>query len=166
MHPIVRFALLYSLVPMLIVACAAQSFDIGRADRTVTPREAAERFAMVRDRQIAWGGTVVAVKNLSNGTQLEVLGYPLDDNNRPNTRIDPVGRFIVLHSGYLESVDYKAGRLVTVVGTATETRNGTIGEAKYVYPVVSSKQLHLWPVADPTPSNPNIHFGIGIGIVH
>jgi outer membrane lipoprotein len=165
MRHIVYLILLSLAAPAFIGGCATQTFDTGLADRTVTPRDAADRIAALGDRQVAWGGVIVAAKNLSNSTEFEVLGYPLDENNRPDPMAEPVGRFIAVHPGYLETADYKAGRLVTVVGNANETRAGTVGEAKYVYPVVATKRLQLWPVADAMPSRPSIHFGIGIGII-
>lgn len=164
MRYIVYFILLFLSAPVFIGGCATQSFDIGIADRTVTPRQAAGQIATVRNRQVAWGGAIVAAKNLSDSTQIEILGYPLDENNRPDPTSAPVGRFIAIHPGYLETADYKAGRFITVVGNADETRSGTVGEAKYVYPVVSTKRLHLWPTSESMPTRPSIHFGIGIGI--
>jgi outer membrane lipoprotein len=53
---------------------------------------------------------------------------------------------------------------VTVVGTVSETRDGKIGEARYVYPVLTATRVHLWPKESAQSSEPRVHFGIGIGI--
>ena len=148
----------------LLSGCATP-IDVGQAERNVPPHEAAQNVALVKDRPVAWGGTVVNGKNLANNTQFEVLAYPLDSSNRPKVNAAPLGRFIVVHPGYLETADYAPGRLITVVGPVTETRTGKVGEAPYVYPVVAADRMHLWPQLSQTPSEPRIRFGIGIGII-
>lgn len=149
---------------LFLAACATTSFDIGPADRTLTPNKAATDVASARNRELAWGGVIVAAKNLKDRTQVEVLGYPLDDDNRPDQNAAPIGRFIAVHAGYLETADYAPGRLVTAVGKVTETRAGKIGEAQYKYPVLATNRIHLWSKSPREPSGPSIHFGIGIGI--
>jgi len=154
-----------SLGALALLSGCATPIDVGQAERNVTPREAAQNVALVKDRPVAWGGTVVNGKNLATSTQFEVLAYPLDGNNRPKADAAPLGRFIVVHPGYLETADYAPGRLITVVGPVTETRTGKVGEAQYVYPVVNADRLHLWPQQSQAPAEPRIHFGIGIGII-
>lgn len=143
-------------------ACAT-SFDVGDAERGVTPRAAAENLAPLRGRVLAWGGTIVASRNLADRTELEVLAFPLDRNNRPQRDAPHAGRFIAVHAGYLETADYAAGRALTALGTVRETRAGTVGEARYLYPVLVVTRLQLWP-KDPAATELRVHFGIGIGI--
>ena len=157
------------LLPLVLAGVLASSgcattFDVGNADRVITPRQATSEMTAVRQRLVAWGGVVVSAKNLKDSTQLEVLGYPLDSNNRPKANVDPLGRFIALYQGYLETADYQEGRQVTIVGNIKETREGTVGEARYVYPVLAATRIHLWPKETQATSEPRVHFGIGIGI--
>jgi outer membrane lipoprotein len=156
-----RFAMLAA--GLLLAACATR-FDIGDADIRTLPEQAAAELAAVRGKSVAWGGTVVGTRNLADHTQLEILAYPLDARNRPDRDARPGGRFLALHSGYLETADYKEGRLVTVVGTVTETRTGSVGEARYVYPVVKVSRLQLWPTPEQEAAQPQFHFGVGVGI--
>jgi outer membrane lipoprotein len=145
--------------------CATPAFEVGGdVDRASTPRAVALDPVAARDRTVAWGGVIVATANLKDSTQIEIVGYPLDDHNRPKRDADQVGRFLVLHPGYLESADYAAGREITVVGKVAGTRAGTVGEAAYVYPVVETRRMHLWPKPGRERTEPSIHFGIGIGI--
>lgn len=161
---------LTSRIPVLLLAslllggCATR-FDIGAAEDRITPQQAANDIKLARDKAIAWGGTIVASKNLANQTQLEVLSYPLDKNGRPDREAKAGGRFIALHPGYLELATYAVGRVVTMTGTVTETRAGTVGEAPYVYPVMAIKTLFLWPTAEEEANKPQFHFGVGVGIV-
>lgn len=164
------FAALAGAILLALAGCAtAPAFDIGQADTTLTPREAASEgeASRLQGRLVAWGGVIIAGKNLQDSTQLEVLAYPLDEDHRPRTDTDPAGRFLITHPGYLEIADYAPGRLVTVVGRLVGTHRGRIGEAEYVYPVVAADRLRLWPRAPRTRTDtePHIHFGIGIGII-
>ena len=150
---------------MLLVSACATPYDIGNADPRVTPVEAAKDVPGMLNHTVAWGGLITITKNLKDKTEIEVVAYPLDSENRPNRDASPTGRFLVIQSGYLEIADYAPGRLITVVGTVTETRVGKVGEAKYVYPVVAATKLRLWPKPSLERREPSIHFGIGVGII-
>jgi outer membrane lipoprotein len=151
------------LAALLLGSCATR-FDIGAAEYHVTPQQAANNIGLVQNKNIAWGGIIVAAKNLASQTQLEILSYPLDKNGRPEREAKAGGRFVALHPGYLELANYAEGRLVTMTGTANETRAGSVGEAHYVYPVLAVKTLFLWPTPEEEATKPQFHFGVGIGI--
>lgn len=148
----------------LLASCATTPLDIGNADTKITPHQVVAKFDTVRARSIAWGGVIISSKNLATSTQLEVLAYPLDTNYRPRQSDAPVGRFLVIAQGYLETADYKEGRQITVIGTLSELREGKIGDTTYRYPVVSASRTHLWPTVAQEANEPRFHFGIGIGI--
>jgi len=151
------------LAALLLGGCATR-FDIGAAEYRVTPQQAANNIVLVQNKTIAWGGIIVASKNLVSQTQLEVLSYPLDGNGRPDREATAGGRFIALHPGYLELANFAEGRLVTMTGTVSETRAGSVGEAHYVYPVLAIKTLFLWPTPEEEATKPQFHFGVGVGI--
>lgn len=151
------------LAAPLFGGCATR-FDIGAAEQRITPQQAANNIGLVQNKTIAWGGIIVASKNLASQTQLEVLSYPLDENGRPQQEVKAGGRFIALHPGYLELANYAAGRFVTMTGTASETRAGSVGEAHYVYPLLAIKTLFLWPTPEEEAAKPQFHFGVGVGI--
>jgi outer membrane lipoprotein len=153
----------FLLAALLLDGCATR-FDIGAAEHRITPQQAANNIGLVQNKTVAWGGIIVAARNLANQTQLEVLSYPLDDNGRPQREAKAGGRFIALHPGYLELANYAEGRLVTMTGTISETRAGSVGEAHYVYPVLAIKTLFLWPTPEEEAAKPQFHFGVGVGI--
>lgn len=153
------------LLAALLLGGCATSFDIGTAEDRLTPQQVANDVKLAQNKTIAWGGTIVASRNLTNQTQLEILSYPLDRNGRPDREAKAGGRFIALHPGYLELATYAVGRVVTMTGTVTETRAGTVGEAPYVFPVLAVKTLFLWPTAEEEASKPQFHFGVGVGVV-
>ena len=152
------------LLAVLLLGSCATRFDIGAAEYQVTPQQAASNIGLVQNKTIAWGGIIVAAKNLASKTQLEILSYPLDKNGRPQREAKAGGRFVALHPGYLELANYAEGRLVTMTGTVNETRAGSVGEAHYVYPVLAVKTLFLWPTPEEEAAKPQFHFGVGVGI--
>jgi len=159
------FIVLSTTVIALFLSGCATPYDIGQADARVTPPEAAKDVPGMLNHTVAWGGSITAAKNLKDKTELEVVAYPLDSNHRPNPEAQPTGRFLVIQPGYLETADYAPGRLITVVGDVSETRHGTVGEAQYVYPIVTASKLQLWPKASSEPREPRFHFGVGVGII-
>ncbi len=163
MHHFRHFAML--LAAMLLAACATP-FDIGTANRTLTPQAATGNISAARGTVVAWGGTIVSARNLKDTTEFEVLAFPLDRDNRPRLDAPPSGRFIAIHPGFVETADYAPGRELTAIGSVESTRTGTVGEASYVFPLLSINRVHLWPREAPPSSAPQstFHFGIGIGV--
>jgi len=148
----------------LLAACASGPvFDSHGVDHTLTPRRVAAELQDASGKRILWGGVILAITNLKERTDIEVLAYPLDANNRPRRDDDPLGRFIIEQAGYLEPASYSEGRLVTVAGTVSRAVPGKIGESDYAYPVISAQQLYLWP-RDSGYDGTSVHFGIGVGI--
>lgn len=111
--------------------------------------------------RVLWGGVIVASTNLKDRTRLEVLAYPLDSNQRPKTSSPAGGRFLSYHKGYLETVDYAAGRQVSMVGVITGTEEARLGEHHYKYPSMQAEKIHLWPIAQQE-SDTRVRFGFGI----
>jgi len=145
----------------LLNACAgAPPLDMKDVDTAITPSEAVARLDKLRGRRVLWGGVIVSSKNLEKGTLLELLAYPLNDRQRPRLDREPLGRFIVEHSGYLETVDYAPGRELCLTGTVSGTKEVKIDDTISTYPAITSEQLHLWPKGGD--GEPKFHFGVGV----
>lgn len=145
----------------LAAGCASgPRFDTRGVEAGVTPRQALTEAARLEGRTVLWGGVVVDSTNLAEATRLEVLAYPLGPDQGPDLDREPLGRFLVLQSGYLEPVDYHAGRAVTVLGRLAGTRSGRVGNAPYEYPLVRAERIHLWAAGGRT--SPQFHFGVGV----
>lgn len=160
-----RLLALLSLSVILGGCASTPPLNMEGVDPTLTPGQVAANPEAMLGRRVAWGGTIVATHNLKDTSEVEVLGYPLQASGRPDTGADAQHRFLVVRSGYLESADYRAGRLISAVGVVAGTRNGRIGEAPYKYPVLQAAQLYLWPKEEPGRSGSNVHFGVGIGVI-
>jgi len=156
----------FTLICLLLTACAsAPPFDMTGADLLLTPTQAMANIDAARGRRAVWGGTVINTTNRKDTTEIELLGYPLDREGRPDRSATAQQRFLIVRSGYLESADYRTGRLVSAIGTVTGTQAGKVGEASYAYPVLRADELYLWPIEEPRPPGSNVQFGIGVGII-
>lgn len=157
-----RKVLMTAFISALLFGCATTPpFSLQNVDTTLTPGSSAAQIETLRGKKVLWGGIIVNSRNLQSTTQFEVLAYPLDHNQRPLTDREPLGRFIADHNGYLETVDYAAGRELTVTGTLTAVKEGKIDESAYHYPAINTEQMRLWPKTRGD-TEPRIHFGIGV----
>lgn len=150
------------LLALLLGACAEKpAFDTTNVVTTITPTQAVSENRMLRGQRVLWGGVIINSTNLANTTRIEVLAYPLDEDQRPDLDKQPLGRFLINHQGYLETVDYAAGRKVSVTGTITGTETGKLGETEYLYPLIEAEKLHLWAKQGAGSNKPQVHFGFG-----
>lgn len=154
-----RFAL---LVCVLLAGCAgAPETCFGPVgDQGLTPAAASDREGEV----VTWGGLLVATRNGATATELTVMAYPLDDCGRPRAGEAPRGRFLVRRQGYLEPLDYHAGRPLTATGRIAAAAT-CVGEARPDLPLLDEAVVRLWPdPARPGPlTRPTISIGIGGG---
>lgn len=158
-----RTLLSLTLISLLVSCASTPAFDTSQVDRSLTPQSVTAEPALNRGKTALWGGTILDTRNLKDSTQIEVLAYPLNSFHRPLQENKPLGRFIILHRGYLEPTSYAQGRLLTVLGKVSGSQSGKVGKSSYTYPVISAQQLHLWSPLDER-SRTSFHFGIGIGL--
>jgi outer membrane lipoprotein len=150
---------------LLLAGCAGTAQDDSTPGLVrVPPDTVAADPLRYQGWRVEWGGQIVAVHNLRNRTELEVLAYPLSSSGRPDAAATPEGRFLAVRGGFLEPADYAPGRLVTVSGVVGPAREGSVGEARHLYPTISAEVLRLWDAEPPGYSGP-VPFGtIGIGV--
>jgi len=155
---------LWLLAPLLaggLVGCATPPLAPAPGPE-VTPREAVS-VALPANEQI-WGGVIVRGENLPEFTRLEVVSYPLR-NQEPQTGRMTNGRFLLEVPGFLDPVDFRTGRRITARGEVERTEAGRIGEVEYQFPVLVAEEVHLWPDEAVRGRDPGrVRFGIGIGI--
>jgi outer membrane lipoprotein len=90
------------------------------------------------------GGTIVGTTETRQGTEIEIIQNPIDQQGSIIDRDISEGRFIVESQGHLDPMIYKQDRLVTVAGKLVASRKKTIGEMEYLYPVLEAKEIYLW----------------------
>ena len=95
---------------------------------------------------VLWSGVIISSVNLKEGTMIEVLQKPADMQGKPKDVDESEGRFLALYPGYLDVAIYNGGRKVTVAGQIQGKKIQPLGEIDYTYPLISAKEIHLWPV--------------------
>lgn len=161
--PVLILSLLWLMAVLLAGCASAPTFNTEGVDQSLTPKRAAQDSEAFQGKTVLWGGVIIAATNLKESTQVEILAYPLDSSQRPRSQEQALGRFLAVKPGYLETADYAQGRHITVIGTLGATQSGQVGESTYVYPVVNTSQMHLWPT-DGEYTEPRVRFGIGVMI--
>lgn len=157
-----RSALLNLALTTMLLGCASgPKFNSTGTDLSLTPQVASEQATTVLGTRIVWAGVIVNSTNLEQATQLEILSYPLNNQQKPNLSTPPTGRFLIHKSGFLETGEYRKDRSVTVIGKIERSTSGRVGDFSYTYPVVTPEDIFLWPEGG---GDSKVHFGIGVGI--
>lgn len=98
---------------------------------------------------VRWGGVIVDVENGVAQSVVQVVSRPLSSSARPQETDQTSGRFLVRISGFVDPVDYAAGREFTVTGVLEGVEQRDIGDYRYTFPVVRASGYHLWPLRPP-----------------
>lgn len=164
-HAATRLALPALLLGLVACAPAPIYKTAPGSTLAATPAQVAQTPERYANGQVIWGGQVVAVNNLPDHSEIEILAYPLDASQRPKFGANRAGgRFIALVPGYAEPMNYPAGAPITVDGQLAGSRVGKVGEADYVFPLVKVAQSHVWSAAEMRAGHSNINFGVGLGV--
>ena len=157
--------LLAPLSLLALAACAPAPIYKPSANAVAAPPFAVSRTPeRFNQGSVIWGGRVVAVNNLADRSEIEILAFPLDKSQRPRVGDSGSGRFIAQMNGFVEPMDYPDGALVTLTGTLVGSRAGKVGEADYVFPLVRVNQVHRWTPEEMQAGRNNVHFGVGVGV--
>jgi outer membrane lipoprotein len=104
-----------------------------------------------RDRQVRWGGDIIAVENGQQVSWVEVLARPLERGGRPEKGAAAEGRFRVRVAAFLDPAEYHTGSAFTVVGRVLGAETRPVGKYPYRYPLVAAEAYYLWPPERPRP---------------
>jgi len=162
-----RHAYRFLLLALALALAACAPAPIYKASTTAVaavPAQVAQSPERYVGGAVIWGGRIVHVTNLSEHSEVEVLAYPLDASQRPKVSDIGNGRFIVVMPGYVESMDFPSGSLMTVSGTISGSHAGTVGDAPYVFPLINATQSHVWTPAEMNAGRNALSFGVGMGV--
>jgi outer membrane lipoprotein len=159
---VARCFLATSTALALLAGCATPVFKDAPATAT-TPIEIARDAENHDGTSVVWGGKILDVRNGTDRTEVQVVAYPLDRAQRPDPDAPTLGRVVVALPGFVEPLDYPAGRFVTLRGRIAGSQTRRIDERDVVLPVVTDATIHLWPINFPR-ERPHLSFGIGVGI--
>lgn len=116
-----------------------------QVDNTLSMEQLRTNPDTYTDRVVMLGGEVVTMRNFTDSTRLEILQKPLDAAGMPYDVDQSKGRFMAQCDTYLDPTIYTKGRQVTIAGRVLGSLTDTIGEAEYVYPLISCLETRLWP---------------------
>ena len=132
------------ILSLLLAGCAGTECRAPAGVSTLSP-SSVSAVSTHEGELVRWGGILIEARNLKTSTELEVIGYPLDECGRPRTDSAQVGRFIIVRPGFLEIADYRTGSQVSATGRIAGIRDGRIGAAEYSYPLLETHKGQLWP---------------------
>lgn len=112
-------------------------------DRNVTVDLVQARPESFTGRKVVWGGLIIGTENLENKSEVEVMETELAFDDVPENE-NSRGRFIIESAKFLDSGIYKAGRLITVVGTVKGSTVKKIGKMDYTYPVLDPVEIRIF----------------------
>jgi outer membrane lipoprotein len=141
-------SLLLLFLTVLLSGCAhVISKDLrSKADPSLTFREVFQNPNAYQGKTVLWGGETIKTTNQKDGTTLiEIFQLPLSRRGEPNGTYPSEGRFLILAERYLDPYLFRRGRKITVAGEILGEEIKPLGEMDYGYPLLSSKQLYLWP---------------------
>lgn len=160
-------ALIVGLLAVALAGCAKPVISddlMKRVTADLTMDQVRKDPAAAKGNLVLWGGRIVRTVLADRGTLVEVAQFPLDDDQRPDGEGSSQGRFIVAMDGYLEPLQYYAGRDVTVVGEVAAVEDLPHGGVKLTYVVLRGKEIYAWaprPIA--TYVGPEVGFGVMAG---
>ncbi len=131
---------------------------LDKVDRSISFHDLRENPEKYKGRWIMAGGVIIDVKNIKEGSFLEVLQRPLDSRGRPLRTDATEGRFLVFSEPFLDPAAYQRGRAISVVAEAAGKKVLPLGDIEYPYPLLNARAIHLW---EPY-TGPAFHFGIGV----
>ena len=155
----VRWALCGVL--LVLAGCVSPPFSSKGVATDLSPNSTLEAGADEVGTQVMWAGVIVSSTNVEDGSQLELLTYPLDYLQRPDESRRATGRVLVHSPEYLETVDFAARRRATVLGRFAGVVDATVGETSRELPLLDEAQIHLWTAEEYHHSRA---FSVGIGI--
>jgi outer membrane lipoprotein len=162
------------IISLLLTGCVKAISEESRklVDNSISFSKLRENPDAFIGKYVMLGGLIAAVRNSKEGGQLEVVQLKLDENGLPEDALRSDGRFLATSMNFFDSMIYKPGRSVTLVGEIKGKKNATIDEINYVYPLVSVKEIQVWPAPEedrgfPLPTAPYYdpyYFGYGSDI--
>lgn len=142
----IRLALLgVSLVALAGCATYPISKSVRQEASKATLAQVLENPDAHQGQLVIWGGRIIKTMNQTNGADIYVLKLPLTHFEKPISDANSTGRFIARANRFVDPQVFKNGRRITVAGTITGLKTEKLQKTQYTYPVLASRELHLWP---------------------
>jgi outer membrane lipoprotein len=158
---------------LVAVGCAYSPVGIpetleSHIDKNLTFTEVLASPELYTGRLLLLGGEILKAKRLKEGTQVELLQLPLNQDQEPTTDFtQSQGRVLVLHQQFLDPATLTPGMLVTFVGEVSGAIIEKMDEVDYHYPTLTVKHWYVWAPAtfDDRRGGPSfgVYGGMGVG---
>ena len=160
-----RAALFLVVLISSLAACTPviSKDSLNIVDRRVSFTELRKEPERYVGKNLLLGGGIVGVRNMADGSELELVQFAADESGEITDTAASGGRFIAWSSGFLDPALYRPGLLVTLVGEVRGKKTMPLGNVDYTYPVLAVREMHLWKPEEMTPTL--FHFGVGVGTV-
>ena len=168
-----RFLIVWVLILSLIaLGCSSSPVGIPETlephiDKNLTFTEVLTLPESYKGRLILLGGEILKAKRIKEGTQVELLQLPLNEDQEPTTDLTrSQGRVLVLHQEFLDPATLTPGMLVTFVGEVSGAVIEKMDEDDYRYPTLTVKHWYVWSPATFDDRRGGPYFGIygGMGV--
>lgn len=163
----ILFPLFCVMMTVFLLASCAHVISkevLQEVDTSVSFAQLSKDPEAYQGKTVLFGGDVIGTQNLSDKTVVVVLQRPLGSRGEPSAGDVSEGRFIITTPGFLDPAIYGPGRKITVAGTVVGKEMRPLGEIEYTYPIIEKRELYLWPEEETASDEPDVHFGVGIGV--
>ena len=136
---------------LLLQGCSyAISPDVSRtADRSITFEQIQADPSSLQGKIVILGGLIAQVRNVKNGTFIEIVQKELDYWGKPRRTDRTGGRFIVYQPRPLDVLVFAPGREITIAGEVSGAEEKFLDESAFLYPRINARQIKLWPPEKP-----------------
>jgi len=142
-----RYILIFFLILTLYSCAHVISKDLRKVvDPTITFQQILKNPNAYLGKTVLWGGEIIeTILQKDGSSEIEVFQRPLGVRGEPKLTATSEGRFLVHDVRYLDPYLYHRGKKITVAGEIIGQKIKFLGEMEYRYPLVSAKQIYLWP---------------------
>ncbi len=102
---------------------------------------------LYRGNTFILGGIIVKTSITKEGSLIEALYVPVNTRGYLKSLQTGTGRFLAIYKNrdILDPLIFEEKREITLAGEFVRTQSSKIGEADYVYPLFSVREIYLWP---------------------
>lgn len=163
------YSLLLFLVAVAMPGCSSRSIVPetleAQVDKTLTFQELIASPESYQGRVVVVGGEILKAKRLKEGTQIEILQLPLNQDQEPMPdRAKSQGRVLALQPEFLDPATLTGGTRITMVGEVTGAKTERLDDVDYRYPTLTVKHWHTWPPPTYDDRRGGPYFGVFGGV--
>ncbi len=144
-----KTVLLIALMAVLITSCSVISPQIREESKPSVPfKTLVQETDRYVGKTVILGGYILETNHSNGDTLITVLQTPLTFQDKPKSRSDSEGRFILVQKGLLARDMYTADRVITVAGTVVGPADEKSEGCPSPCLKIQGREIYLWPEAD------------------